>query len=148
MKACKRILVVLDGGTSARHVLEDAIDLARRYDARLTLMRAVAPLALSPHAVLVTAARVTSREDEAWKEVNDSAALVPPELFGDVVVRSGTPWQAICDQAIASRAELVVMAAPRGTVLDRIFGTTCSHVVGHTACPVMVSRDPDVRRVA
>ena len=141
----KTILVALDASPRAPHVLAAAVDLARRFEAKLVLFRAVGlPPArdLPPEAMDQPPERLPEiLEHHAEHDLEALAREVPAEVFGKVSVHIGVAWQAICRAAQHEQAELVVLGSHGYSGLDRIIGTTASKVVNHADRSVLVVRD-------
>ena len=144
----RRILVGLDGSPREGRVLEAAQDLALRYDARLTLMRAVGlPPEVPPEAWQNPKLSVKDFLEARAREGLERLARELPlaarsrcEL--EVVVASA--WQALCMGAQALDADLIVIGSHGYGGLDRVLGTTAARVVNHALCSVLVVRSvPD-----
>lgn len=139
----QKILVCLDSSPRAAHVLGAAIDLARRTKSKLTLFRCVGlppelahddVFGLSPNKL------VDRLLDTAKEGLTRYAADVPEELMGAIEVRVGAPWDAICNEAKAVGADLIMIGSHGYSGLDRILGTTAAKVVNHAECSVLVVR--------
>jgi universal stress protein F len=146
----RRILVGLDGSHRERAVLEAAQDLAIRYDACLTLMRAVGlPPEIPPEAWLCPELSVKEFLEKKAREGLEKIAQTLTESVRarcqfEVVVAA--PWQALCLGAQALEANLVVIGSHGYGGLDRVLGTTAARVVNHALCSVLVVRTaPDVK---
>jgi nucleotide-binding universal stress UspA family protein len=139
----QRILVALDASARARGVLAAAVDLARRFEAKLVLFRAVGmPPARELEAMDEAPEKVPEiLEHHAEHDLEELARNVPPELLGKVSVHLGTPWQAICRAAQQEGAQLIVLGSHGYGGLDRILGTTAAKVVNHADRSVLVVRD-------
>ena len=144
----RRILVGLDGSPREERVLEAAQDLALRYDARLTLMRAVGlPPEVPPEAWQNPKLSVKDfLEGRAREGLERLARELPPGVRSrcalEVVV--GSAWQALCMGAQALEANLIVIGSHGYGGLDRVLGTTAARVVNHALCSVLVVRSvPD-----
>lgn len=139
----QKILVCLDASPRAPHVLAAAIDLARRTSARLTLFRSVGIppeifqedlVGIKPSAL---SARLVASAKEGLMRYRDD---VPTELLDAVEVKVGAPWDAICQEAAAIKADLIIIGSHGYGGFDRILGTTAAKVVNHADCSVMVVR--------
>lgn len=142
----KTILVALDASPRAPHVLDAAIDLARRTEAKLVLFRAVGIPPEMPGLIWQSdaASLMDLLRDGAQKDLQKLAAKVPPELRSRhlVDVEIGSPWQGICTAATKEAADLVVVGSHGYGTLDRILGTTAAKVVNNADCSVIVVRPP------
>lgn len=138
----KRILVALDSSARARHVLGEAIDLAKRTGAKLKLLRAVALPADLPASVWATPSKdlvdellVTARRD-----LDDLASGVPPEALDGVIVQVGVPWDTVCAAARELDVDLVMIGSHGYGLVDRLVGTTAAKIVNHADRSVLVVR--------
>jgi nucleotide-binding universal stress UspA family protein len=135
------IVVGLDGSPRQEHVLAAALDLARRKDAKLMLVRAVSiPVEVPAAAFSVEPDAVgTILLDSARKDVDKVAKAIGDRL-GGVRVELGTPWRTLCEVADQSNAGLIVIGSHSYHGIDRLLGTTAAKVVNHAHCSVLVVR--------
>jgi nucleotide-binding universal stress UspA family protein len=151
----RRILVGLDGSPREDRVLEAAQDLALRYDARLTLMRAVGlppevPVEAWQNPKLSVKEFLEGRAREGLERL---ARELPPVVRSrcELEVVVGSAWQVLCMGAQALEANLIVIGSHGYGGLDRVLGTTAARVVNHALCSVWVVRsapDPGSSRPA
>jgi universal stress protein F len=136
----ERILVGLDGSARAPHVLDAALDLARRTGARLSLYRAVPlPNELPAVALSMAPAQIGALLERLAREsLGELAERVPAELLAGVHVSLAIPWQGICEAAHRERADLIVIGSHGYSGLDRLLGTTAAKVVNHSDRSVLV----------
>lgn len=139
----KKILVCLDDSPRAPRVLEAAIDLARRTSAKLTLFKSVGlPPEIEQEDVIgmppkTFAERLVASAKAALLRLRDE---VPTEMLDAVEVKVGSPWDAICQEAKKTNADLIMIGSHGYGGMDRILGTTAAKVVNHAECSVMVVR--------
>lgn len=112
-------------------------------DARLTLFRSVGvpPEIVQEDMIGISPDALRDRmlaKAKLW--LSRAVEDVPPELVDAVVVKPGVPWSAICEEAKAIHADLIVLGSHGYSALDRILGTTAAKVVNHSECSVMVVR--------
>jgi nucleotide-binding universal stress UspA family protein len=138
----KRILVGLDSSPRAQHVLRAALELARKTDGKLRLLRAVGlPPELPsnvwamPQTQLVETFLTTAKRD-----LEELAAEVPPDLLDGLTAQIGVPWDAICSYAREHECDLIVIGSHGYGLLDRLLGTTAARVVNHADRSVLVVR--------
>lgn len=138
----KRILVCLDGSPRASHVLNAAVDMARRNDAKLLLFRAVGLPPELPSSFYSVSPNELPKMlcDEAKEQLVVLSREVPPELIADISTRVGVPWDAICTTAKEQDVDLVVVGSHGYRGLDRLLGTTAAKVVNHVDRSVLVVR--------
>lgn len=138
----KTLLVALDDSPRAGGVLTVAADLARRLDAKLVLFRAVGvPIGLPPEAFALSPVDLPGLlEKAAQRDLHEKAAALPA-LTTEVLVRIGTPWDAICSAAKDLAVDMIVIGSHGFSGLDRILGTTAARVVNHAPCSVLVHRN-------
>jgi nucleotide-binding universal stress UspA family protein len=138
----KRIVVGLDGSPRQEGVLAAAVDLARRQEARLLLVRAVSIPVDVPTAVYSVEPDAVAPllVENAKKELERLKAVVPPAQLEGIRVIIGTPWRTLCDVAREVEASVLVIGSHGYGGLDRLLGTTAARVVNHAACSVLVVR--------
>lgn len=138
----KRILVGLDASPRARHVLETAIDLARRTQSRVRLLRCVSlPPELPTNLWALPPAQMTETFlATAKREIEEAAEQVPAELLDGAYAQVGVAWDALCSAAREIDADLIVIGSHGYGLLDRLLGTTAAKVVNHADRSVLVVR--------
>ena len=139
------ILVPLDGSEFGEHALPHALSIAERAGATLQLLRVhvpVAPLYGGSELAADVALDATVREQE-----NDYLGGVHKRLTGvpgvpaTPVLLDGPVAEAIHDQAVASRTDLVVMATHGRGPWSRLWlGSVADKVIRGATVPVLVHR--------
>jgi nucleotide-binding universal stress UspA family protein len=136
------ILVALDGSRSADQVLEDAIEVARRDGARLTLISVASQPRwrfVSPY--LVGYPTEADLVHEAERIVERAEALVPDGVPVSTVVRRGEVAKAILERVRDGEHDLVVMGSHgRGPMRALLLGSVSRAVVAGSPVPVRISR--------
>lgn len=140
----KRILVCLDGSPRGPGVLAAAVEASRAHDAKLILFRSVGLPPDVPKDFWKTTEEplVDVLERRAGTYLAECAAKVPKSIQAESQVAIGVPWQAICDAARRTDADLIVIGSHGYGGLDRLLGTTAAKVVNHAPCSVVVAREP------
>lgn len=145
------ILVALDGSRSASRVLEEAIEVARRDGARLTLISvATQPRFrfVSPYVVgYPTDADLVRHAEEILKRAE---ALVPDDVPVCSIGRRGDVAKAILDRVRDAEHDLVVMGSHgRGPIRALLLGSVSRTVVARSPVPVRIAgARPDVKEEA
>lgn len=140
----KRILVCLDGSPQGPGVLAAAVEAARAHDAKLILFRSVGLPPDVPQDFWKTTEEplLDVLERQAGAYLAECAAKVTKGIQAESQVAIGVTWQAICDAARRTDADLIVIGSHGYGGLDRLLGTTAAKVVNHAPCSVVVAREP------
>jgi len=140
----KRILACLDGSPRAPGVLATAVAVAGAQGAKLVLLRSVGLPPDVPQDFWKTTDEplLDVLERRAKTYLDECTAGLPAGLLADTVVVVGAPWEAICDTARRTGADLIVVGSHGYGALDRLLGTTAAKVVNHAPCSVLVAREP------
>jgi nucleotide-binding universal stress UspA family protein len=143
----KKILFAADFSEGSSNSLPYAVDLAKRYGAKLYLVHVIYDIAKTsgsyvPHVSL----------DELYRDMEKTAKADLEKCFieemracKDVehVVLKGTPYEEISRFAEENKIDLIVIGTHGRKGLDRmLFGSTAEQVVRHAPCPVLTVRLP------
>ena len=142
MFAIKHILVPTDFSDTSEHALVAAIELARMFQARLTLLHvwSVPNMGYAegltwPLDDMARAARSALDEVQA-RTIKIHAAT-------DSVLQIGSEWGQILETAKGHNVDLVVMGTHGRHGLSRVFlGSVAERVVRLSPVPVLTIRDP------
>jgi len=128
------ILVATDGTGSARRALDQAVDIARAMNSRLTLITVAPPLS---H--YVTLAGVSSEtmqtELDRWAErvLTAASAAVPDDVVAHSVQRSGHAGQEILAELERGGYDLLVVGSRgRGRAQEGLLGSVNGYVHFHS----------------
>jgi len=139
----EKILVPTDGSEGAQHALEEALELARRFDAVVHSLSIVDTTAVPPDTDYAGA--FDSFEGIAERTTDDAVARVEEagvEAVG--AVRAGTPHRSILDYADENDIDLVVMGTHGRTGIQRyLLGSVTEKVVRTADVPVLTVRAPE-----
>jgi nucleotide-binding universal stress UspA family protein len=133
------ILVAVDGSTSSRRALEQAVDLARAMNSRLTLIT-VAP----PVSHYVPLAGVSSdmmrKELDRWAQdiLDDADAAVPDNVIAHRVQPIGDAGPKILEEIERGHYDLVVLGSRgRGRAQEGLLGSVNGHLHFHSRVPLL-----------
>jgi len=132
------IIVAVDGSAHGARALEEAIDLARSMEGRLTLITVATRPAIWPSAYQ---AAVTDDELEATAQelVDEAAARVPDEISTATLVRVGRPADEIVRRANEGGYDLIVMGARgRGAATSILLGSVSHGVLNQSPAAVLI----------
>jgi nucleotide-binding universal stress UspA family protein len=144
----KRILVALDQSPRTTAVLAHACAIARSTGAELYLFHAVGlPMGLPTDAFRSSPNElVEAWRSEALLDLERRARTLESGLISHAIVRTGSPWAAICEEARHLDVDLVVLGSHGYDALDHLLGTTAAKVVNHCDRSVLVVREPGAAR--
>lgn len=141
----RHILVAIDGSDHARHALVEAIDLARRTNATLTVMTVVPktnPWALGGGYYVPVDLDELHRQAERNYERTLGAAIaawVPADMPVTGIVKHGAVAATIVDQVMTGHHDLVIVGSRgRGELRSLLLGSVSHHVVQTSPVAVLV----------
>jgi nucleotide-binding universal stress UspA family protein len=136
-----RILVPTDFSEAAHKALEYAAELAKLYEAPLTLAYVNAPPMYVPDALMYMppgnmAEILDALEKDLGKLQREARELGAREVTTKLV--QGTPWYEIVELAAAGKYDLIVMGTHgRGGFSHLLLGSVAEKVVRKAPCPVL-----------
>ena len=140
----QNILVPTDFSEYAEYALDYAIELAKKLEARLTVLYVfhVSSLALGEAPPAVLDDTLETMEAHARQHTQRALARVlNAGLQGDSVIVEGTPFQSIIETAESRVVDLIVMGTHGRTGLTHVLmGSVAERVVRMAPCPVLVTR--------
>ena len=138
----KTILVPVDLGEveAAKPAIDKAVELARSTagTVRLIYVRAIVPVT---YMEFMPPAFDEAQQDEADAKLAEVAAGVglPPERIS-AVVRLGSVYNEVLDEAEKTGADLIVIGSHRPTMATYLLGSNAATIVRHARCSVLVVR--------
>ena len=143
----RKILVPYDFSQHSEHALDWALELAEKWQARLELMHVIHPL---PQTVAFSQdVYARAEQNQLATAQEDLEAIRAKKMEGatvllDCQVCRGMPSQAICDEAKAQKADLIVMGSHGRTGLSHVLiGSVAEWVMRYAPCPVLVTKLSD-----
>jgi nucleotide-binding universal stress UspA family protein len=142
----RNVLIALDASERARAVFHMGTELARRFGARVWVVRVIALPQDFPPAAHVA-------HDDPLPAHLERLALEDLHTFVDRVldlevapplVRSGQPWRKILEVAEEVDADLIVLGSHGYHGLDRVLGTTAAKVANLAVRHVFVVHNRDL----
>ena len=139
------ILVAVDGSAPARRALEQAIDLARTSNAKLTLITVAPPLSMYMTLAGVTpTAMERELDDWAGRVLDEAAAIVPDEVIAHRVQRRGHAGPEILTELRRGGYDLVVLGSRgRGRAQEGLLGSVNIYVHFHSRVPMLTVPEED-----
>lgn len=138
----QHIVVGSDGSEHAIHALKIGAEIAKSFQANLTVLNTYDPLSPQP---LVSAQDVVSGEHEAHVltaiEEQSASILQEYSLPTDVVQEAGHPSETILTYAEREGCDLIVLGGRgQGGFRRLLLGSVCDNVLRHAHCSVLVTR--------
>jgi nucleotide-binding universal stress UspA family protein len=145
----QHLLLATDGSEPAEAAASQAVELARLFDARMTLLTVVSvPAGLSspyiPHAALIDRETTEERDEQARRYLDELAARLAEDVEVDARVTLGYhPARGILDAIDQLGCDLVALGTHRRTRLARIvLGSVADKIVRASPVPVLVAHAP------
>jgi nucleotide-binding universal stress UspA family protein len=143
--AVEHILVATDGSKAAAAATDEALRIARLFDARLTLLRVVSvPAGLTspyiPHAALMDREATERGREEAEAFLAEQAKVVSNEIRVETRVELAYhPAHVILETAAELDCDLIALGTHRRARLARVFlGSVADKVVRASRLPVLI----------
>lgn len=139
----RRILCPIDFSDHSRRALDNAIAIARWYEARVTVLHVFSPApvpAMGPGPIAFEPIVLTAVDRDHLRA--DTKAFAEREGAGDVaieaIVREGTAAGEILAQAISMKADLLVIGTHGRSGFERfVLGSVAERVLRKASCPVI-----------
>jgi len=138
----KTILVPVDLGEigTAQPALDKAVELAAASEGsiRLIYVRAIVPVT---YMEFMPPAFDQEQQDEAEKKLAKLAVAVKlPAERVSAVVRVGSVYNEVLDEAEKTGADLIVIGSHRPSMATYLLGSNAATIVRHAKCSVLVVR--------
>ncbi|MDX1500924.1 MAG: universal stress protein [Thermoanaerobaculia bacterium] len=144
MTGFEHLLVATDLSDEALPGIDAAAALARRLDARVTLVFVVDDHLPPLYDALPDADRQRLLDEHERRARSSLEGLASGRFAGldlDLAILVGTPHEEIVRAAVTTGADLVVMGTHGyGRVASMVFGSTAERVLRHAPCPVVLVR--------
>jgi nucleotide-binding universal stress UspA family protein len=134
----RSILVAVDGSTHGARAVEEAVDLVRSMDGRLTIISVgTHPVVWpAPYQAVLSDAEI---EEGARAVLDDAAAKVPDDVSVATVVRVGRPADEIIKRARDGLHDLIIMGARgRGAARSLLLGSVSHAVLNQSPSAVLI----------
>jgi len=145
----KHIIVATDFDESARRALDLAVEIAQKFDAKLTLVHCwEVPSYSYGGALYVPADLVTPIEEAAQSQLNDALTELKKRVpEANAVLRAGPAAEEILAAATAANADLIVVGTHGRRGLSRaLLGSVAERVVRTAHIPVLTAHTEVAKR--
>lgn len=147
MDTIKNILVPIDFSNYSKNALRYAVNFARSFDAKITLIYVVEPVIypsdFSMGHVTFPVADI-DMNDKATEELKNLAkSEIGSDIELETIIKTGKPFVEINETASEIDADLIIIATHGHTGMEHLlFGSTAEKVVRKAPCPVLTLREP------
>jgi nucleotide-binding universal stress UspA family protein len=136
----KRILVGFDGSEASRHAFAHALEIARRFEASVTVVSVVRvpepAVAPEVEGVIDTTSRRFQKDFDSLKAQASEAGV---ELETEIVI--GHPAEQIVHLAGTRQTDLIVLGSGGSSLVKHLMlGSVSERVMRYAPCPVTVVR--------
>jgi nucleotide-binding universal stress UspA family protein len=142
----RRILCATDFGASSALAVEQALALAAKNEAELTVLHVIESLPVPGEPLYRAVPEMGPLQIVLEKEARERLrGVLPPSVRAQGRVReriaTGRPYEAVLSVAAEERPDLIVMGTEGHGPLGRmLFGSNAHHVVRQATCPVLTVR--------
>jgi universal stress protein A len=139
----QHILVPVDFSEGTPGAIRNALELAGKFSARITLYHVLQQI-FPPVGELAFSFEKQERamQDESEKHLRELAATIPCGTPVDTAMETGIPWNCIVNRAASHGVDLIVMSTHGRSGLKHLWlGSVAERVVQHAPCSVLVVRD-------
>ena len=148
MVTFNEVLVPTDFSDHSLRALDYAVDIARKFSSRITLISVVEPLLqavdMSWTTVDFDELDRSHREAAAARAAEIVAERVPSDISCEIVTVMGKPFLEIVKYAKEHNMDLIVMATHgHGALAHTLLGSVAEKVVRKAPCPVLTVRHPE-----
>ena len=139
----QRILVPTDFSEASRQALRYATAFAQPCGSEVTLVHVIEPSPYPEFGYAHIPAKEAGLKRDAHKKLESQCEeLVRAGVKASSLIRSGSAFHEIAEQARDASADLIVIATHgRGAIAHAFLGSTAERVVRHAPCPVLVVRE-------
>ncbi|MCF7808963.1 MAG: universal stress protein [Candidatus Marinimicrobia bacterium] len=146
----EKILVPTDFSESARYALPFAVDLAKKYGAKIHLLHVVEPIAVPVDFAWGTYSYPDIEKQLSGYVENTLDTIVKEDIPKDLTVQQsilhGKSWREIITFAKENELDLIVMATHGLSGFSHaLYGSTAEKVIRKAPCPVLTIRHPEVK---
>jgi nucleotide-binding universal stress UspA family protein len=137
----KRILypIDLEHIEEAKKSLQVAIDEARRYDAKISVMTVATGFGMPMVASFFDEKTVKKAMKEVAKHLKRFISEnIPADIKTSAVVVEGNPAELILKQAKLDSVDLIVISSHNNQIENLLLGSCAAKVVRHSDCSVIV----------
>jgi nucleotide-binding universal stress UspA family protein len=137
--AFKNILFATDFSEPSRHALLHALAMAKRYDAKLTVVHVAAPEAATPIPMEPVPLELDWQKKKAAESLARLEDFEPLHMYPhETILKQGNPWMEMSGVIEDKGIDLIVLGTHgRGVFATLMLGSVAEQVLRHATCPVL-----------
>ena len=139
--AFKNILFATDFSDVSQHALMHALTMAKRYEAKLTVIHVAPPETQSPIPMEPTALESDWQKKKAAESLAKLEDFEPLHMYPhETVLKQGNPWPEMSGTIDDKGFDLIVLGTHgRGLIGTVFLGSVAEQVLRHATCPASSS---------
>ncbi|MCB9641373.1 MAG: universal stress protein [Myxococcales bacterium] len=144
-KLFEHIVIGYDFSESCRVALHEAVRLAQRHKAKLTLFHAIDDLLIQyNHLMTLSPPELEAAiRESAQKDIDDHIKILGGSVIYEVHISSGKPYQSLLEFCQTQSVSLLVIGKTGASAIERVLlGSTAERLLRYADVPVLVVR-PD-----
>jgi nucleotide-binding universal stress UspA family protein len=143
--AFKNILFATDFSEVSEHALTHALAMAKRFDARLTVVHVAPPVIETPIPMEPVPLEMDWQKQRAAESLRRLEGFEPLHMYPhETVLKQGNPWPEMAGLISSGGFDLIVLGTHgRGMLGKLMLGSVAEEVLRHATCPVLTV-GPDV----
>jgi nucleotide-binding universal stress UspA family protein len=143
--AFKNILFATDFSEVSQHALMHALSMAKRFDAKLTVVHVAPSEIQTPIPMEPVPLEMDWQKKRAADSMQHFEEFEPLRMYPhDSVLKQGNPWPEMADMIDSGGFDLIVLGTHgRGMLGKLLLGSVAEEVLRHATCPVLTV-GPDV----
>ena len=137
--AFKNILFATDFSEVSQHALMHALAMARRYEAKLTVIHVAPPETQTPIPMEPVPLELDWQKKKAAESLAKLEDFEPLHMYPhETVLKQGTPWPEMSGIIEDKSIDLIVLGTHGRGLLGTVFlGSVAEQVLRHATCPVL-----------
>lgn len=140
----KRILLALDGSSTAEQALPVTIEQVKNFQSQLHLLRVIRPISKSYQTGMATLSAIEKTEEQLRLMAEEYLQKFATDLEDqgievEIATRMGIPYKEIINYAEQNQVDLIVLCTRGESGFTRwMLGSNTDHVIRGASVPVLI----------